>query len=67
LHRLHVYREAGHLWLRDEFDDSNDRLDYLGGDEFMVHGTPLSVRITAENLAVSGPEGDMSGPRIKGR
>ena len=28
------------------FDGSNDRLDYLGPDEFMVHGAPFHVRIT---------------------
>ena len=67
LHRLHVYREGGHLWLRDEFDGSNDRLDYLGGDEFAVHGSPFFVRITAENLVLTGPLGDMGGPRIKGK
>ena len=67
LHRLHVYSEAGHLWLRDEFDGSNDRLDYLGTDEFMVHGAPFHVRITPEKLTLTGPPGEMSGPRIKGK
>jgi CubicO group peptidase (beta-lactamase class C family) len=67
LHRLHVYREAGQLWLRDEFDGSNDRLDYLGRDEFMVHGAPFHVSITAEKLTLTGPPGEMSGPRIKER
>jgi CubicO group peptidase (beta-lactamase class C family) len=67
LHRLHVYREAGHLWLRDEFDGSNDRLDYLGSDEFAVHGAPFFVRITAENLVLTGPLGEMSGPRINAK
>lgn len=67
LHRLHVYSEAGHLWLRDEFDGSNDRLDYVGGDEFAVHGAPFFVRITANNLVLTGPLGDMSGPRIKAK
>ena len=67
LHRLHVYSEAGHLWLSDEFDGSNDRLDYLGHDEFAVHGAPFFVRITAANLVLTGPLGDMSGPRVKGK
>jgi hypothetical protein len=51
--------------LRDELDGSNDRLDYLGSDEFMVHGSPFRVRITAKKLTLTGPPGEMSGPRIK--
>jgi CubicO group peptidase (beta-lactamase class C family) len=64
-HRIHVYADAGKLWMSDEFDGSDDGLDYLGGDAFVVHNTPFHVTITADKLVLTGPPGEMSGPRVK--
>ena len=65
-HRLHVYAEAGRLWLRDDFLDDTDRLVYQGGDEFVIPHSPFRVRISAGGIDITAPDGrKMSGPREK--
>jgi CubicO group peptidase (beta-lactamase class C family) len=66
-HRVHVYADGGKLWMRDEFDGSDDGLDYLGGDTFLLHNTPFHVTITADKLVLMAPPGEISGPRVKAK
>jgi len=39
----------------DEFDQRTDRLDYQGGDEFVVAHTPLRMRIHAAGIETMLP------------
>jgi hypothetical protein len=66
LHVLHTFVEAGRLWVYDEFDQRTDRLDYQGGDEFVVAHTPVRVRINAAGIETMLPDGTkIPGPRQK--
>jgi D-alanyl-D-alanine carboxypeptidase len=66
LHVLHTFVEAGRLWIYDEFDQQTDRLDYQGGDEFVIAHTPVRVRITADGLETTLPDGTkIPAPRQK--
>ena len=66
IHLLHVFVENGRLWVHDSFDDRTDRLDYQGGDEFLVAHTPLKAHIRPDGLDVVFPDGHkLTGPRVK--
>jgi CubicO group peptidase (beta-lactamase class C family) len=66
LHVLHTYAESGQLWVYDEADGDTDRLDYQGGDEFLVAHKLLRVRITSQSLDTTLPDGrTLPAPRQK--
>jgi CubicO group peptidase (beta-lactamase class C family) len=63
---MHVYAEAGRLWLSDEADPRGGRLDYQGGDEFVIAHSPVRVHITPEAIECRFPDGTkLAGPRQK--
>jgi CubicO group peptidase (beta-lactamase class C family) len=64
-HKLHVYVEAGKLWLHDDFDGETDLLLYVGGEKFIIPHSGFQVEITEDKLTLRGETGEMSGPRVK--